>query len=45
MKENMVYSIHADYLVARGLQILNLNMTEYQSHLQLRHIRSYNQNN
>jgi hypothetical protein len=33
MNENFNYNIIADYLVARGLKVIDLNMTFFQEHL------------
>ena len=39
------YSLTVDYLVARGLRIMELNMTSYQEHLEPGRIVSYDENN
>jgi hypothetical protein len=42
---NFTYRIVADYLVARGLKVRDLNMTSFQEHLFLKEVVSYDKNN
>jgi hypothetical protein len=39
------YRIEADYLVARGLKVQDLNMTSFQEHVTLSYVESYDENN
>jgi hypothetical protein len=41
MSDTFSYSITADYLVARGIKVLDLNMTFFQEHMQLNNVESY----
>ena len=45
MNPQFSYSFEADYLVARGLKVIDLNMTSFQNHMFLSQVVSYNQNN
>ena len=39
------YGMKIDYLVAHGVKTMKLNMTEFQEHLMMKHMYSFNENN
>ena len=41
VNKNFKYSLTVDYFVARGMRVMDLNMTSYQEHLMMSHIVSY----
>lgn len=41
MSKDFYYNVIADYLVARGLKVLDLNMTSFQNHMMLSNVISY----
>ncbi len=45
MNTEFKYSIAADYLVARGLKTIDLNMTSFQEHVFMGQVVSFNENN